>query len=107
MLRNADAGLSQTPTWELIHKIAADATESVLTSIEDDGSGWASPLSMRVFVGSHNGRHRAVVIAEAAAIAVRNLLRKNENNRFGVVCSVGVEHRDVDRRKEKGGKDDD
>lgn len=86
ILRNADAANSQTPTWELIHKIAKDATDSVVASINEDGAGWASPLSMKVFIGSHNGRHRSVAIAEASAIAVRNLLRKNEGNRFTVVC---------------------
>lgn len=104
VLRNADAGSSQTPTWELIHKIAKDATDAVMTSVVEDGAGWASPLSTTIFVGSQSGRHRSVVIAEAAAIAVRNLLRKNEDNRFKVVCSVGVEHRDVDRNKNFGKK---
>ena len=53
---------------------------------------------MTVYIGSEYGRHRSVVIVEAAAITLRNMLRKNERNRFGSTpVSVGTRHRDVDR----------
>ena len=53
---------------------------------------------MTVYIGSEYGRHRSVVIVEAAAIALRNMLRKNERGRFGsATVSVGTRHRDIDR----------
>jgi len=89
----------QTPMWENVHVIAEQAFGAVFDAIRD-GASWASPLTISVNVGSEYGRHRSVVLCEAAGIALRNLLRKNEveNKTVSVPCSVGTQHRDVDKK---------
>ena len=87
----------RSPVRRRTDEVAQDSAAALAEAIED-GYGHASPLDMTVYIGSEYGRHRSVVIVEAAAITLRNMLRKNERNRFGTTpVSVGTRHRDVDR----------
>ena len=87
----------RSPVRRRTDDVAQDSAAALAEAIED-GYGHASPLDMTVYIGSEYGRHRSVVIVEAAAITLRNMLRKNERNRFGTTpVSVGTRHRDVDR----------
>ena len=61
------------------------------------GHGYALPLRMTIFVGSEEGRHRSVVVAELAATALRKILRTNDQNQFAAsTVSVSTRHRDID-----------
>jgi hypothetical protein len=107
LLRNRGSKEGEsTPLWDAVHQVARDAVKALEDAIEG-GAGWAAPLTVTVNVGSEAGKHRSVVVCEAAAVAVRNLLRRNEGG-IEVPCSVGTRHRDVDRKrgKEKKGNDD-
>ena len=87
----------RSPVRRRTDEVAQDSATALAEAIQD-GYGHASPLDMTVYIGSEYGRHRSVVIVEAAAISLRNMLRKNEQNRFGSTpVSVGTRHRDVDR----------
>jgi hypothetical protein len=85
--------------------------EALLEAQNVGGHGYVSPLQMRVLVGSHLGRHRSVVVAEWAAIELRNVLRRNEGNAILHPVSVGTLHRDIEKRiptrKYKEDEDDD
>ena len=107
LLRNRGSKEGEsTPLWDAVHQVARDAVKALEDAVEA-GAGWAAPLTVTVNVGSEAGKHRSVVVCEAAAVAVRNLLRRNEGG-IEVPCSVGTRHRDVDRKrgKEKKGNDD-
>ena len=69
--------------------------QAVISAINEGGHGYAMPLRMTVFVGSEQGRHRAVVACELAATSLRKALRQNENNQFVASISVGTNHRDM------------
>ena len=71
-------------------------------AIAEGGHGYVSPLQMKVYVGSENGRHRSVVVCENAAKTLRKYLRKNEKNCITAPTSVSTAHRDVERAKKKG-----
>ena len=78
-------------------EIAEESSAALVEAIQD-GYGHASPLNMSIYVGSEFGRHRSVVIVEAAAVTLRNILRRNEGDRFASTpVSVGTRHRDVDK----------
>jgi hypothetical protein len=83
-------------------KAAADAFEALCEALAA-GHGYASPLTMRVYVGSESGRHRSVLFCELAATALRNLLRANENDRISTTekISVGAYHTCVDNRRKR------
>ncbi|GMI36812.1 hypothetical protein TeGR_g295, partial [Tetraparma gracilis] len=107
LLRNRGSKEGEsTPLWDAVHQVARDAVKALEDAVEA-GAGWAAPLTVTVNVGSEAGRHRSVAVCEAAAVAVRNLLRRNGGG-IEVPCSVGTRHRDVDRKrgKEKKGNDD-
>ena len=87
----------RSPVRRRAEEVAEESAAALAEAIED-GSGHGSPLDMTVYIGSEYGRHRSVVIVEAAAISLRNMLRRNERDRFGSTpVSVGTRHRDVDR----------
>ena len=87
----------RSPVRRRADEVAEDAATALAEAI-DDGYGHGSPLDMTVYIQSEYGRHRSVVIVEAAAIALRNMLRKNKRGRFGsTTVSVGTRHRDIDR----------
>lgn len=77
----------------------AKQTELALLQAMEDGHGYANNLCMTISIGSHFGRHRAVVVAELAATNLRQRLRENIENKLTQPCSVGTLHRDIDRRK--------
>jgi hypothetical protein len=83
----------------LAEKAASEAFEA-LCEATAAGHGYASPLTMVVYVGSESGRHRSVLFCELAATALRNLLRANENDRISSTekISVGAFHTCVERR---------
>jgi hypothetical protein len=83
-------------------KAAADAFEAICEALAA-GHGYASPLTMVVYVGSESGRHRSVLFCELAATALRNLLRANENDRISTTekISVGAFHTCVDNRRKR------
>ena len=86
----------RSPVRRRVDEVAEDAATALAEAI-DDGYGHGSPLDMTVYIQSEYGRHRSVVIVEAAAIALRNMLRKNKRGRFGsTTVSVGTRHRDID-----------
>ena len=97
----ADGGVGRSDKRSPIRRRADEVAKDSATALAEaitDGYGHASPLDMTVYIGSEYGRHRSVVIVEAAAIALRNMLRKNERGRFGsATVSVGTRHRDIDR----------
>jgi RNA recognition motif-containing protein len=83
-------------------EMAKQTAESVVEAVDEGGHGYALPLRMIVYVGSESGRHRSVVLCELAATALRNFLRSNDGgNRFKQPCSVGTQHRDLERRNAK------
>ena len=87
----------RSPVRRRADEVAEDAATALAEAI-DGGYGHGSPLDMTVYIESEYGRHRSVVIVEAAAIALRNMLRKNKRGRFGsTTVSVGTRHRDIDR----------
>mmetsp|Transcript_26713 Transcript_26713/g.58481 ORF Transcript_26713/g.58481 Transcript_26713/m.58481 type:complete len:529 (-) Transcript_26713:46-1632(-) len=87
----------RSPVRRRADDVANEASTALIEAIAD-GYGHASPLDMTVHIGSEYGRHRSVVIVEAAAITLRNMLRRNEGGRFGSTpISVGTRHRDIDR----------
>jgi len=79
--------------------VAKDVASAVMEAINEGGHGYAMPLKMSIFIGSDQGRHRSVVIAELAATEMRKLLRNNRDNEFKQPCSVGTRHRDVARNQ--------
>jgi hypothetical protein len=84
-------------------EMSKQTAAAVVEAVEEGGHGYALPLRMVVYVGSESGRHRSVVLCELAATAIRNFLRSNAGgNRFKQPCSVGTQHRDLERRNTKG-----
>ena len=78
--------------------IAAERAEEALIEAIQAGHGYALPLTMGIYVGSHLGRHRSVLYCELAATALRKLLRTNTGNRILQPVSVGTSHLHLDRR---------
>ena len=97
--------LTEPEVREMAQKLAEQSFEAIQEAINEGGHGYASPLQMKVYVGSDSGRHRAVVVAEHGAKIVRSRLRENKNNRISVPVSIGTMHRDVARVQQKR-KDD-
>jgi hypothetical protein len=87
-------------------RLAADladrAAAALVAAIDDGGHGFVSPLHVTVFVGSDNGRHRSVVVAELTATAIRNHLRHGGGFAFACPCSVSTRHMHLDRRTRAG-----
>lgn len=83
----------------LAKSIADQVATALLLAMTEGGHGYAFPLNVKVFVGSEMGRHRSVVVAEMAATSLRKLLRANAQNRFACPCSVGLHHRDLERKQ--------
>jgi hypothetical protein len=102
----------------LYNRIAVRLAEAISESMVVGGHGYASPLRMRVYVGSDSGRHRAVVVAETVATILRQILRTGVVKRytsdrvqdggarkdpeqvesaivFPVPCSIGTFHREL------------
>jgi hypothetical protein len=102
----------------LYNRIAVRLAEAISESMVVGGHGYASPLRMRVYVGSDSGRHRAVVVAETVATILRQFLRTGVVKRcssdsvqdggartdpqqvesaivFPVPCSIGTFHREL------------
>lgn len=96
LLRQDKEGLIQ----QLSNKTAVEVAQALEAAIQEGGYGYAMPLNMQVFIGSENGQHRSVVVAEQVAMAIRKQLRENATERFGVTVkvSVGTEHRDMERK---------
>jgi hypothetical protein len=92
-LLNASDG-AMRDTADILAKQAFDAVEAAIAA----GYGYGNPLNMRVYVGSHSGRHRAVLLCEIAATSLRRLLRSNDDNRITQPVSVGPHHRQLERR---------
>ena len=86
--------------WSLIHSVVSASYGALRDAQREGGHGWTSPATVRVYVGSTYGRHRSVAAVEAAAVGVRRKLRDNEGGEIQCPCSVGTEHRDLDRRHE-------
>ena len=88
----------RSPLRRTADEVADEAASALTEAILVGGYGHASPLDVALCVGSEYGRHRSVVIVEAAAVALRNTLRRNDNDRFQLTpVSVGTRHRDIDR----------
>lgn len=98
---------------EYSNHIAKQIAQALVDAIDNGGHGYVLPLNMTIYIGSDRGRHRSVVASELAAIALRQLLRTNERNRFAQPCSVGTFHRELHRQKQQhavsksNNKDDD
>jgi len=73
---------------------------AVSQTIQDCDLGWSNPATINVYVGSHDGVHRAVSIVELLGKSLRSKLRANEDNKFTVSVSVETKHRDIDKRKD-------
>ena len=71
--------------------------EALLKEYMENGFGYANPCQLRVLIASETGRHRSVVLAELAAIALRKILRRGEG--FTSPVSVGCFHRDIQKRR--------
>jgi hypothetical protein len=69
--------------------------DALVDAMVAGGHGYASPLTMTIFVGSELGRHRSVVATELGATALRKRLRRNPGHRFHCAVSVGCRHRDI------------
>jgi hypothetical protein len=78
--------------------------DAVLNAMDTGGHGYASPLTMTIFVGSEQGQHRSVVASELGATALRQRLRQNQGQRFGCAVSVGCRHRDLTPHHRNSGK---
>ena len=61
----------RSPVRRRTDEVAQDSATALAEAIQD-GYGHASPLDMTIYIGSEYGRHRSVVIVEAAAISLRN-----------------------------------
>ena len=79
---------------------------AVTLAVSEGGHGYAMPLRMTVFVGSEQGRHRAVVACELAATSLRKALRQNEDNQFTASVSVGTSHRDIEQQVQRRRRND-
>lgn len=88
-LVNADA--------RVVAKDIAKDMEALLKEYMENGFGYANPCQLRVLIASETGRHRSVVLAELAAIALRKILRKGGG--FTSPVSVGCFHRDIQKRR--------
>lgn len=77
---------------DVLGRIVSNALVDAMVSGDH---GFASPITMTIFVGSELGRHRSVVASELGATALRQRLRKNQDNRFQCPVSVGCRHRDI------------
>jgi hypothetical protein len=86
----------------LAKDFADRAAKAVVLAADEGGHGYVSPLHAQVFVASDSGRHRSVVVVEMAATAMRNLLRRNEGDRFRCPCSVSTKHLHLERRQRVG-----
>ena len=106
--RNGCSGLVQSKLMAepdvkaMAVNIGDETSRALQEAIAEGEHGYVSPLEMKVYVGSENGKHRSVVVCENAAKALRTFLRKNENDCVGVLTSVATVHRDVERAKKKG-----
>ncbi|GKY95137.1 hypothetical protein MPSEU_000477600 [Mayamaea pseudoterrestris] len=80
--------------------IAAQVVIALEAAIEQGGHGYALPLRVAIAIGSDNGQHRSVMVAEQVAMAVRRQLRENVEKRLGtsLKVSVGTAHRDMERK---------
>lgn len=81
--------------------VAPQVFEALLNAQNQGGHGYISPLEMTIFVGSELGRHRSVVVCEWAAIQLRKMLRRNDNNAVHEPVSVGTIHRDVEAHRQQ------
>lgn len=86
----------------LAKDLAERAAEAIVGAADEGGHGYVSPLHAQVFVASDSGRHRSVVVVEMAATAMRNLLRRNDGNRFSCPSSVSTKHLHLERRQRVG-----
>lgn len=80
--------------------IADRVLEAVVEAISD-GHGHGLPLRMTINIGSEQGRHRSVLVAEEAGKELRKRLRSNRGDRLTQDVSVGTAHQDMDRRNTK------
>jgi hypothetical protein len=70
-----------------------------LVEAQTDGQhGYVNPVTMRICIGSHVGRHRSVVVVEWVAIELRKLLRQNNQGLLSAPVSVETVHRDIDKK---------
>ena len=93
--------LLEASKYELRKKANNLSQEKVVQALEEaiaDGHGYALPLTMVIFVGSHAGRHRSVLFCELAATALRKILRTNAGNRITTAVSVGTHHSHIERK---------
>eukprot|EP00545_Synedropsis_sp_CCMP1620_P011607 CAMPEP_0119025692 /NCGR_PEP_ID=MMETSP1176-20130426/34151_1 /TAXON_ID=265551 /ORGANISM="Synedropsis recta cf, Strain CCMP1620" /LENGTH=358 /DNA_ID=CAMNT_0006981269 /DNA_START=27 /DNA_END=1100 /DNA_ORIENTATION=+ len=79
----------------------ADRVMNALVEAISDGHGHGLPLFMTIYVGSEQGRHRSVLVAEEAGKELRRRLRHNVGDRITENVSVGTAHQDMDRRNQK------
>lgn len=75
--------------------IIPPVTDAIVEAIDIGQHGYVSPITISIYIGSELGKHRSVVTAELAAIALRKLLRTNQYNRFQCPISVAGRHRDI------------
>lgn len=82
-------------------EIASAVIQAVQVSIDGGGHGYAAPLRTSIFIGSENGRHRSVVVAEQVGRSIRKLLRENADDRIRCPVSVGCLHTHAERGDSK------
>jgi hypothetical protein len=81
---------------DYIHEyILPPVKESIIAAIDIGQHGYVSPITISIYMGSDNGKHRSVVTAELTAVALRKLFRTNPHNQFQCPISVGCRHRDI------------
>lgn len=97
--------LAEPDVRAMADSVGEKTFEALKEAIVEGGHGYVSPLQMKVYVGSENGRHRSVVVCENAAKKLRNLLRRNANHCITAPASVSTSHRDVARARKKAAQD--
>ena len=76
-------------------RVIPAVADAIVQAIDIGQHGYVSPITISIYIGSENGKHRSVVTAELSAVALRKILRTNTDNRFQCPVSVGCRHRDI------------
>jgi hypothetical protein len=76
-------------------RVIPPVANAIVQAIDIGQHGYVSPITISIYIGSENGKHRSVVTAELSAVALRKILRTNTDNRFQCPVSVGCRHRDI------------
>jgi hypothetical protein len=110
--RGCNANKQNPPTKDVTYMNVKDyvheniippVVDAIIEAIDVGKHGYASPLTVSIYVGSEIGRHRSVVTSEIAATVLRKLLRTNDNNCFQCPVSVGCRHRDLQQQHNSNG----